>query len=144
MLNKIESRLNTASVEKEQSSNSLVKAYYGLVGFLATAALATMPAAANGGLKTIFEKVSASLKDVYKEVVGISTVVAVTFIAICLLIRMFSKNQRAVEEASAWIKRIAITWCILNGLAFFVTYFQDLIYEGGGPKKVDWGKPGAI
>lgn len=140
MLERIKSKLNTASIEKEQSSSKLVKMYYSLVGFFAVAALATSPAAAgNSGLKAIFDKVSASLKDIYGQVVGISTVVAVTFIAICLLVRMFSKNQRAVEEATAWIKRIAITWFILNTLAFFVKYFQELAYDkGSGPQEIPW------
>lgn len=69
-------------------------------------------------------------KDVYGQVVAISTIVAVTVAAIALLIRMISRNQRAVEEATSWLKRIVVTWIILNSLGFVVAYLQPLIQGG--------------
>ena len=59
-----------------------------------------------------------------------STIVAVTVAAIALVVRMVSRNQRAVDEATAWLKRIVITWIILNSLGFVVTYLQPLISGG--------------
>lgn len=56
--------------------------------------------------------------------------VAVTVAAIALVVRMVSRNQRAVDEATAWLKRIIITWIILNSLGFVVTYLQPLISGG--------------
>ena len=60
----------------------------------------------------------------------ISTIVAVTVAAIALLVRMISRNQRAVDEATSWLKRIVITWIILNSLGFIVAYLQPLISGG--------------
>jgi len=37
--------------------------------------------------------------------------------AVALLVRMISRNQRAVDEATSWRKRIIVTWVILNTLA---------------------------
>jgi len=50
--------------------------------------------------------------------------------AIALLIRMISRNNRAVEEATSWLKRIVVTWIILNSLGFIVAYLQPLIQGG--------------
>ena len=60
----------------------------------------------------------------------ISTIVAVTAAAIALLVRMVSRNQRSVDEATSWLKRIVITWIVLNSLGFIVTYLQPLIAGG--------------
>ena len=32
----------------------------------------------------------------------------------------FSKNGKTVDDSRAWLKRIAITWAILNGLGFIM------------------------
>ena len=46
------------------------------------------------------------------------------------VIRMVSRNQKAVDEATAWLKRIVITWVILNSLGLIVAYLQPLITGG--------------
>ena len=50
--------------------------------------------------------------------------------AIALLVRMVSRNQRAVDEATSWLKRVVVTWIILNTLGFIVAYLQPLIAGG--------------
>ena len=50
--------------------------------------------------------------------------------AVALVIRMVSRNQKAVDEATAWLKRIVITWIILNSLGLIVAYLQPLIAGG--------------
>ena len=70
------------------------------------------------------------MKDIYGELVAISTIVAVTVAAIALLVRMISRNKRAVDEATSWLKRIVITWIVLNSLGFIVAYLQPLISGG--------------
>ena len=47
-----------------------------------------------------------------------------------LLVRMISRNQRAVDEATTWLKRIVITWVILNTLGFIIAYLQPW-FAGG-------------
>lgn len=79
---------------------------------------------------TIWSRFSTILKDVYGQIVAISTIVAVTVAAIALLVRMISRNQRAVDEATSWLKRIVVTWLILNSLGFVVAYLQPLISGG--------------
>ena len=109
----------------------LNNAYWSAVG-MATATMLTMqPVLATAtGTGTIWARFSTILKDVYGQIVAISTIVAVTVAAIALLVRMISRNQRAVDEATNWLKRIVVTWIILNSLGFVVAYLQPLIQGG--------------
>ena len=100
--------------------------YWSAVGIAVATMLAVQPVFAD----TIWDRFSTILKDVYGQVVAISTIVAVTVAAIALLLRMISRNQRAVEEATSWLKRIVVTWIILNSLGFVVAYLQPLIQGG--------------
>ena len=104
----------------------LTNAYWSMVGMASVAMLSLQPVMAD----TIWDRFSTILQDIYGQVVAISTIVAVTVGAIALLIRMISRNQRAVEEATQWLKRIVITWIILNSLGFVVAYLQPLIAGG--------------
>lgn len=126
-LEKLNTKANNAVVEKEKSASGAVKAYYAGLAAVGAMAVSASPLFA---LNNIFTKVSSSLKNIYNQVFTISTVVAVTFVAICLIIRMVSKNQRSVEEATSWAKRIVITWLILNLLSYFVAYGKELTVGG--------------
>ena len=106
-------------------------AYWSAVGMASAAILTMQPVFANNtGTNTIWTRFSTILKDVYGQVVAISTIVAVTVAAVALLVRMISRNQRAVDEATNWLKRIVVTWIILNSLGFVVAYLQPLIQGG--------------
>ena len=104
----------------------LKDAYWTVVGMASALLLSVQPVMAD----TIWNRFSTIMKDVYSEVVSISTIVAVTVAAVALLIRMISRNQRAVDEATSWLKRIVVTWVILNSLVFVVAYLQPLIAGG--------------
>ena len=89
--------------------------------------LFAQPAAA---ADTIWSRFSTIMADVYGELVGVSTIVAVTAASVALLVRMISRNERAVSEATSWLKRIVVTWVVLNTLGFAVAYLQPLIQGG--------------
>ena len=109
----------------------MTDAYWSAVGFASAAMLSIHPVFATGaGTSTIWNRFSTILQDIYGQVVAISTIVAVTVGAIALLIRMISRNQRAVDEATNWLKRIIVTWIILNSMGFIVAYLQPLIQSG--------------
>ena len=101
-------------------------AYWSLVGVVAALLVSTQTVFA----ADMWDRFSMIMKDIYGELVAISTIVAVTVAAIALLVRMISRNQRAVDEATSWLKRIVITWIILNSLGFIVAYLQPLIAGG--------------
>jgi len=103
-----------------------VRGYWSIVGIVSALILSLQPVLADD----IWSRFSTIMKDVYGELVGISTIVAVTAAAVALLIRMISRNQRAVDEATSWLKRIIVTWLVLNTLGFAVAYLQPLIQGG--------------
>lgn len=84
------------------------------------------PAAVASTTDTIWTRFSTIMSDIYGELLGISTIVAVTAAAVALLVRMISRNERAVAEATSWLKRIVVTWIVLNTLGFIVAYLQPL------------------
>ena len=78
----------------------------------------------------MWTKATEIMKDVYTQVVAISTIAAVVTAAIALLLMNFSKNGKTVDESRAWLKRIIISWAILNGLGFIMAYVSPLMAGG--------------
>lgn len=78
----------------------------------------------------VWSKATEIMKDVYNQIVLISTIAAVVTAAIALLLMNFSKSGRTVDESRAWLKRIIITWAILNGLGFIMAYITPF-FTGG-------------
>lgn len=96
--------------------------------FMALPASAASPAP--DGTTTVWTKASEIMQDVYTQIVGISTITAVVCAAVALLLMNFSKNGRTVDDSRAWLKRIVVTWAILNGLGFIMAYVTPF-FSGG-------------
>ena len=104
----------------------VLKVYWSLVDMACALLVCVQPVYAD----TIWDRFSSIMQDLYAKLVGLSTIVGVTAASIALMVRMISRNQRAVEEATGWLKRIVVTWIILNSLGFIVAYLQPLIAGG--------------
>ena len=79
---------------------------------------------------TVWEKASEIMKDVYNQILLISTIAAVVTASVALLMMNFSRNGRTVDESRAWLKRIVITWAVLNGLGFIMAYVTPFFADG--------------
>ena len=90
--------------------------------------LTALPASATS--PNVWTKASEIMQDVYNQIVGISTITAVVCAAVALLLMNFSKNGRTVDDSRAWLKRIVVTWAILNGLGFIMAYVTPF-FSGG-------------
>ena len=101
---------------------------YGL--FLAPTLAVALPSTAFAAGVNIWTKASEIMKDVYTQVLGISTIAAVVTAAVALLLMNFSKSGRTVDDSRAWLKRIVITWAILNSLGFILAYVTPF-FSGG-------------
>ncbi|MCI9264545.1 MAG: fimbrial protein [Oscillospiraceae bacterium] len=97
--------------------------------FLVTSALPLMCQQALAA-PTIWEKANEIMKDVYTQILSISTIAAIVTAAIALLMMNFSRSGRTVDESRAWLKRIIITWVVLNGLGFIMAYVTPF-FSGG-------------
>lgn len=78
----------------------------------------------------MWDKAKEIMNSVYTKILGISTIAAVVTASVALLLMNFSKNGRTVDESRAWLKRIIITWCIINGLGFIMAYVSPF-FQGG-------------
>ena len=96
---------------------------------LLAVSISALPASAASGT-TVWSKASEIMQDVYTQIVSISTITAVVCASVALLLMNFSKNGRTVDDSRAWLKRIAITWVILNGLGFIMAYITPF-FSGG-------------
>ena len=81
-------------------------------------------------MDTIWTKASAIMQDVYTQVLGISTIAAIVTASIALLLMYFSKSGKTVDESRSWLKRVVITWAILNSLGFIMAYITPF-FQGG-------------
>ena len=57
-------------------------------------------------------------------------IAAIVTASIALLMINFSHTDRTTTEARAWLKRIIITWVILNGLGFIMAYVTPFFVGG--------------
>lgn len=78
----------------------------------------------------MWSKAETIMKDVYGKILGISTIAAIVTASVALLLMNFSKSGRTVDESRAWLKRIAVSWVILNGLGFILAYVTPFFSDG--------------
>ncbi len=98
-------------------------------GFLA-ASLTPLLCRSAFAADTLWTKARAVMKDVYTPILGISTSAARVTAAVALVMMNFSRSGRTVDESRAWLKRIVITWIILNSLGFIMSYITPF-FAGG-------------
>lgn len=78
----------------------------------------------------MWSKAESIMKDVYGKILGISTIAAIVTASVALLLMNFSKSGKTVDESRAWLKRIAISWVVLNGLGFILAYVTPFFSDG--------------
>lgn len=98
----------------------------GVTAFAYMFALQTAPAFA----VDMWTKAETIMKDVYGKILGISTIAAIVTASVALLLMNFSKSGKTVDESRAWLKRIAISWVILNSLGFILAYVTPFFADG--------------
>lgn len=85
---------------------------------------------AGSGATDIWGWLDFALKDLYNKFLSVSTIAACVAASICLIMMNFSTDDRAVATSRAWLKRILISWVILNVLGFIMAYLVN-ITQGG-------------
>ena len=108
---------------------STILAVIFMVSMLTVTCFATGTGGTGGGTD-MWTKATEIMKDVYSQVVAISTIAAIVTAAAALLLMNFSKNGKTVDESRAWLKRIIVSWAILNGLGFIMAYVTPF-FAGG-------------
>ena len=101
---------NTRSCSHKHVKAALCAAMCSVLTAMPTFAAGEDNSAATTGT-TVWTKASEIMQDVYSQIISISTV-------------------KTVDDSRAWLKRIAITWAILNGLGFIMAYVTPF-FQGG-------------
>ena len=78
----------------------------------------------------IWSWLDTALTDLYQKFLSVSTIAACVAASVCLIMMNFSTDDRAVSTSRAWLKRILISWVILNVLGFIMTYLVNLTQGG--------------
>lgn len=78
----------------------------------------------------MWSKAESIMKDVYGKILGISTIAAIVTASVALLLMNFSKSGKTVDESRAWLKRIVISWIVLNSLGFIMAYITPFFSDG--------------
>lgn len=78
----------------------------------------------------VWDKAEEIMSDVYNQILAISTLAAIVTASIALLFMNFSKSDKTVGESRAWLKRILVSWAVLNGLGFIMAYITPF-FAGG-------------
>lgn len=123
------SKINTMRRWFKKKVEAVDKGKMLYTAFLVPSALSLFATPASAA-DTVWTKASQIMNDIYTQVLGISTVAAIVTASIALLLMNFSKSGRTVDESRAWLKRIIITWAILNSLGFIMAYVTPL-FAGG-------------
>ena len=124
--------LNVQAIRKwiSKKTSGLNKGRTIYCSFLACSLMPLLSDSAFAADNTIWQKASAIMNDIYTQILGVSTIAAIVTASIALLLMNFSKSGRTVDESRAWLKRIIITWAVLNSLGFLMAYITPF-FAGG-------------
>ena len=131
---KKQNKKNGAAVSLSPKINSrrvisTILAVIFMVSMLTVTCFATGTGGTGGGTD-MWTKATEIMKDVYNQILLISTIAAIVTASVALLMMNFSRNGRTVDESRAWLKRIVITWAVLNGLGFIMAYVTPFFADG--------------
>ena len=112
------------SRSKEQRNSKLRKTAF--ICFLALYMMFLLPMSASAATD-MWTKANEIIKDVYKNIAGISTVLAGLMSAVAVIGAKMSNNQHKVDQAWDWLKRIWIAWTITNGIGGLIAYVVPLL-----------------
>lgn len=126
-LTKIPKRAARKSVNRHRRRFPAAGAVYSAVLMLSAALVYPLPVHA---ATDVWTKANEIMQDVYSQILVISTVAAIVTASVALLMMNFSRSGRTVDESRAWLKRICITWAVLNGLGFIMAYITPF-FTGG-------------
>lgn len=75
----------------------------------------------------IWNKSQTTAQDIYGKVRNLATYVAGTLFIISLGVSFFSKDERKVDQALGWAKRIFLTYLLILGAGYIFAYGRDLM-----------------
>lgn len=102
----------------------------GLTCALMTPTVAFAASTTPGQGSDIWSWLDYALGDLYNKFLSVSTIAACVAASVCLILMNFSTDDRAVTTSRAWLKRILLSWVILNVLGYIMAYLVNLTQGG--------------
>ena len=87
---------------QKEKRKGMTVIYWSIIGIVAALIIAIEPTFA-ANTETIWDRFSAIMRDFYGQIIAISTIVAVTMSSVSLIVRLVSRNQKAVDDATLWL-----------------------------------------
>lgn len=85
----------------------------------------------------IFAVAKSLIRAVLASVQDMSTILACACIAICALILIFTKDQKASDSALSWLKRIIIAVILINTVGSILTYIIGKLQKANAEPKTE-------
>lgn len=101
----------------------LYQIYICVLSLMLVGTIFTIPTFAVDDMWTVANKI---IVDVYGKIVGISTTLAGLMSAVAVVGTKLSNNQQKTDQAWDWLKRIWLSWAIINGIGAFIAYIAPL------------------
>lgn len=129
---------NAADASVNTNAKAVGTASAVIVGSVASSSMvfAKDKGSSEKGIGKLFGELGKLLGQVYEGVDSVITGATVAIIGIGFLIRILSKNQRTVDEATTWIKRAVLTLIVWK----FLGLFMDTIDEASEGSNYSWDK----
>lgn len=129
---------NAADASVNTNAKAVGTASAVIVGSVASSSMvfAKDKGSSEKGIGKLFSELGKLLGQVYQGVDDVITGATVAIIGIGFLIRILSKNQRTVDEATTWIKRAILTLIVWK----FLGLFMDTIDEASEDSHYSWDK----
>lgn len=111
--------VQTGNLPTQSKSDKIL---YSLAGATGIVAYGAVPACATD----FFSTATTLLNDYYKKLLGISTALAVFLSVIALIMAMVSMDEQEGKRGTRWLKKIWITWILINALGVFVSIGTEI------------------
>lgn len=111
--------------EKLKSKNKAVDATLFSAVLLSSTNIVFAQGSGSGGMGSIVGKFVKQVAALRKQLVILGTSIAAISLVICAIIFIASKNERKMEAAKDWAKRIAVGYVCLLLVVVFVSFLQE-------------------
>lgn len=128
---------------KKLMENKSSKATKVMIAAVAVVALAFVMVISNsffasGTIQVLITKVGDIFKDIYAGLLGVVSIIAAAIIAWCFVVKMLSKNPRSIDEATQWMKRVAICWLCFMLISIAFRVGLDIVSETQANTATPW------
>ena len=130
---RLKALIPSANVLKRRAKKALASLSLGFTVAMTSATTAfatTTTTPGTQGGQDIWTWLDYALGDLYNKFLSVSTIAACVAASVCLILMNFSTDDRAVATSRSWLKRILLSWVILNVLGFIMTYLINLTQGG--------------